>query len=151
MISSQAFCFGSVDMDFNTDAAVKYLDEHKAQGSTGHCARYVRLALQAGGVDTGGFPVFAKDYADHLSLRGFESVDTDHYQPAAGDIVVIQPYKGGSVAGHIAMYTGTEWISDFKQRDMWGGPGYRSAKPSYRIFRFKKKPPDAGIAEVRLP
>ncbi|MDX8922594.1 hypothetical protein SM285_11060, partial [Salmonella enterica] len=24
---------------------------------------------------------------------------------------------------------------DFKQRDMWAGPGYRAARPSYTIYR----------------
>ena len=27
------------------------------------------------------------------------------------------------------------WYSDFRQRDMWGGPGYRSARPAYKIYR----------------
>lgn len=44
-----------------------------------------------------------------------------------GDVVVIQPCDDGNPAGHMAIYDGTTWYSDFRQRDMWGGPGYRSA------------------------
>ncbi|GJK84389.1 hypothetical protein GT695_00415 [Citrobacter amalonaticus] len=29
----------------------------------------------------------------------------------------------------------SEWYSDFRQRDMWAGPGYRAAKPAYIIYR----------------
>lgn len=50
-------------------------------------------------------------------------------------MVVIQPYDGGNPVGHMAIYDGTTWYSDFRQRDMWGGPGYRSAQPTYKIYR----------------
>ena len=35
-------------------------------------------------------------------------------------------YHGKDYHGHIAMFTGGEWISDFIQRDMWGGSAYRN-------------------------
>jgi hypothetical protein len=127
-------------MALNLAAAVKYLDQHKVAGATGHCARYVRLALDSGGLDTGGAPISAKDYGGFLRRKGFASVKLDGYDPIAGDVVVIQPYKGGSPHGHIAMYDGDDWISDFQQTDMWGGPGYRKAQPSYEILRFTKRP-----------
>lgn len=57
------------------------------------------------------------------------------YAPLKGDVVVIQPYAGGSPHGHIALYSGTAWVSDFVLRDMWGGPGYRKAKPKSAIYR----------------
>ena len=58
------------------------------------------------------------------------------YTPKAGDVVVIQPYTGGRTHGHIAMYDGTSWVSDFVQNDMWGGPGYRKNQPSKTIYRM---------------
>lgn len=48
-------------MAFDGAAAVKYLDAHVSEGSTGHCARDVRLALEAGGINTSGSPLSAKD------------------------------------------------------------------------------------------
>ena len=48
---------------------------------------------------------------------------------------MIQPYKGGDPNGHITMYDGEDWLSDFVQRDMWGGPGYRENKPNCIIYR----------------
>ena len=58
------------------------------------------------------------------------------YVPKKGDVAVIQPYPGGDPNGHIAMYDGQSWVSDFKQRDVWGGPGgYRKNKPTCVIYR----------------
>ena len=62
-------------------------------------------------------------------------VASQGYQPQKGDVVVIQSYAGGDPNGHVAMYDGTTWISDFRQRDMWGGPGYREKMPPYVIYR----------------
>ena len=35
--------------------------------------------------------------------------------------------------GHMAMYDGKEWKSDFNQNDMWGG-SIRNENPSYKIY-----------------
>lgn len=51
--------------------------------------------------------------------------------------VVIQPYAGGGPEGHFVMYTGAQWVSDFVQRDMWGGDGYRTKHPSFTAYRPK--------------
>jgi len=122
-------------MPYDVDAAVKHLDDNAEAGSSGKCATYVRQALEAGGLDMSSRPVSAKDYAPYLKLKGFKSVDLKNYQPKKGDVVVIQNYKDGDVNGHIAMYDGAIWVSDFKQRDMWGGPGYRKNTPSYEVLR----------------
>ena len=126
-------------MPFDIDKAVAYLITHKEPGSVRECAKYVRLALVAGGIDTTGAPVPAKNYGPFLMSASFRPVAAElltQWDFAKGDIVVIQPYTGGSVYGHIAMYTGDQWISDFAQRDMWGGPGYRNAKPAHVVFRY---------------
>lgn len=122
-------------MDLDIDAAVKFLDENAKPAPTFHCAAYVRKALEAGGLDMTDRPISAKDYGPYLSRLGFTSVAQEMYLPQAGDVVVIQNYNGGDVHGHIAMYDGRQWVSDFKQQDMWGGPGYRTKKPPYMVYR----------------
>jgi type VI secretion system secreted protein VgrG len=122
-------------MAFNIDEAVKYLDENAEAVPFGKCATYVRKALEAGGLDMSARPISAKDYGPYLKHMMFKSIDLKNYRPAKGDIVVIQNYKGGDIHGHIAMYDGAQWVSDFKQRDMWGGPGYRNYLPSYEVYR----------------
>lgn len=49
--------------------------------------------------------------------------------------MVIQSYTGGSVHGHIQMYNGEEWVSDFVQKDFWPGSGYKKNQPQFNVFR----------------
>jgi RHS repeat-associated protein len=131
---------------FDVDKAVKTLianypwpKDPSAQWGLHQCAKYVRMALEGGGLNTTKDPahkVNAKDYGPLLISRGFTEVSKEGYVPQKGDIAVIQNYKGGSVAGHITMYTGSHWGSDFKQTDMWSGKGFRKYKPAYAIYRF---------------
>lgn len=81
-----------------------------------------------------GIPYHAKDYGPMLRSAGFTAIGT-YEMPREGDVIIIQPYAGGNPSGHMAIYDGAEWYSDFKQRDMWAGPGYRAARPSYTIYR----------------
>jgi hypothetical protein len=39
--------------------------------------------------------------------------------------------------GHIQMYNGTQWISDFKQKGFWPGADYRNVQPNFTILRWK--------------
>lgn len=124
---------GSCGSLFNIDAAVNYLISHAKSSSTGNCAKAVRLALEAGGFSTGGRPTSACDYDTYLANRGFHKVSNSNYIPRKGDIVVHEATVGHP-HGHVAMYSGTQWISDFVQRDMFGGQAYREAK-NYTIWR----------------
>lgn len=120
----------------DVELAVAYLKEHySGSASTGRCARAIRLALEAGGVVLRSHPINAKDYGKTLETSGFVKLKAANYTTKAGDIAVIQPYKGGSTAGHITMYDGAVWRSDFIQNDMWSGPGYRTNKPDHAIYR----------------
>lgn len=136
------------------------LDHNARPHSTGYCARYVLRALQAG-LPSGASPIptvpEAKNFGPTLQTLGFNVLSTNTvagYTPQKGDAVVIQPYTGDpNNYGHVAMYDGTQWVSDFKQRiftlkgpppdinwkrdSFYPGNGYRKAKPppSYVIYR----------------
>jgi len=57
------------------------------------------------------------------------------YMHRAGDVGIVQPIKGHP-HGHMAMFDGKHWISDFVQlHGLYPGPGYRTAKPPYAIYR----------------
>lgn len=116
-------------------AAVARLDGNAQPQSDGLCAHYVRLALAAGGVVISPWPANACDYGPYLIAAGLAQIATAPVDPLAGDVVVLQPYPTGNPSGHIAMYDGTQWVSDFRQRDIWAGPGYRAAQPPLAIFR----------------
>lgn len=124
---------------FNIEAATQYLTEHANNSSVKACAKYVRKALEAGGLDTTGHPVSAADYSTYLPKLGFDLVSDGYgnklpsnYTPKKGDIVVIDRV-GKHKHGHIAMYNGHQWISDFKQK---GFQVYDTIK-DYTIWRHK--------------
>lgn len=116
------------DSKFNVDTFVSTLNKNGLGSSTGYCARYVRMALNAAGVEgTGG--LYAYMYADWLPTKGFHEISTST-SPQAGDIIVnAAKYNGKSKAGHIQGYTGSQWISDFKQN--------KGEMRSARMFRHK--------------
>lgn len=120
---------------FDPDKAASKLKEQAKPASKGVCAKSIKSALRAGGLEVGKGVEAAKDMGPALEKVGFSTVDKSDYAPKKGDVVVIQPYPGGSKDGHIATFDGEKWISDFEQKDMWGGPGYRTNKPPYEIYR----------------
>ena len=65
--------------------------------------------------------------------------DVDHYKFQKGDIAVSVPFKGKKKYhryGHIQMYNGKNWVSDFLQpRPFWPGRDYADMKPKYHIYR----------------
>jgi hypothetical protein len=99
----------------------------------GHCAIYVREDLAAGGYTdlTTNHPASASQYGPYLEHDGFVPVAAG--SPQTGDVAVFQPVPGHD-DGHIQIYDGTNWVSDFKQqnflpntKDYQGG--------SYTIYR----------------
>lgn len=120
----------------NLDIAANHITSQASPQSQGKCARAVRLALSAGGLVLNNYPPVAKLYGPVLLANGFQQISLGCWIPRKGDIIVLQPYPGGNPAGHIALYTGVAWVADFKQTDMWAGPGYRQHKPPYAIYRF---------------
>lgn len=125
-------------MSFDAEKFATYLRRHAAKRSQAHCARSVRLALEAAGVDTSGHPTFAKTYGPVLIRSAFHALKVEtpeRYVFLKGDIVVMEPTKCGNQAGHIAGYDGSSWISDFVQRGFWPGPAYEKEKPAYVVYR----------------
>ena len=129
---------------YNVDNAVNWLNNNAHESwkdAKGQCAAYVRQALEAGGLNTAGHPVPAWQYSTFLPKLGFSPVNNTNYMK--GDIAVMKGYPGatadpktGIPYGHIQMFNGNQWISDFKQRDFWPGGGYRTNQPALQIFRW---------------
>jgi len=139
--------------------AVTHLETNAKHHPDQHpqCAKYVREALNAGGYKVGIPPrrtgeqyAWAKDYSSELTRPdvGFHPVSSSikpadypsldntgrAYTPQKGDVVIINS-TSTSKEGHIAMYNGDKWISDFKQKGFWPGSAYLSEKPGYIIYR----------------
>jgi hypothetical protein len=120
-------------MGWDKHAAATYARQHAGSSSHSRCAEFTRIAINAGG---GGISNtrHAKDYGSVLEAAGFRTIGQGE-NLREGDVVIIQPYTGGNPSGHMAIFDGTNWYSDFRQRDMWAGPGYRSARPAHKIYR----------------
>ena len=115
--------------------AVEHLDKHALAQSAGRCAQFVRQAIEAGGVVLVRH-LSAKDYGPSLTMVGFVAMPPSVVlTPAAGDVGVVQPIPGHP-DGHMAMFDGTLWVSDFKQmHGLYPGPKYRELKPPFTVYR----------------
>jgi len=119
---------------WDVKAAVAHLNQHARAHSTGHCAQFVRQAVEAGGVRLI-HHASAKDYGKSLESAQFKALPGGTDRFLAGDVVVIQPIPGHP-HGHMAMYNSAIWISDFKQmHGLYPGASYRKLKPSYTVYR----------------
>lgn len=133
-IQSLAMPKGRSGMD--VDKAVSYLVDHAEEGSVHKCARYVRLAMMDGGrLKLKSWPVSAKEYGATLKHAGFLALPISSCTPTKGDVCVFQPCKGTSAAGHIQMFTGEDWCSDFIQNGFWPSSHYERGNASYAIYR----------------
>jgi hypothetical protein len=122
-------------MVWSLENALRRLNSHAVGKSTGNCAAYTRQAINAGGIVLARTPS-AKDYGPNLQAVGFEEVSPPPVSYKAGDVVVIQSATGHPT-GHMAMFNGEIWVSDFKQaKGLYPGEAYRKEKPVYRIYRY---------------
>ena len=82
--------------------------------SIGLCAKYVRRALQAAGYSFTPQPS-AYQYANGtLASAGFVKLSNDNYVPQVGDVAVFNR-TAKNIHGHIQIYDGNQWVSDFRQ------------------------------------
>lgn len=104
--------------DWDIDKMVQTLIKNAGTASKGQCAKYVRMAMQAGDLKKKFISGLASAYmyADALPRMGWGAIgNVKSVQAKKGDIVVFPQY-GKSKHGHIAMFTGSQWISDFVQK-----------------------------------
>lgn len=117
---------------YSIDKAVAHIENNALSKSHTCCAWFVMRAMQSGGCPIGIFPAWAYKYV--LPVYGFKAVTESNVIPRKGDIVVFEN-TDKHYWGHIAMYNGSIWISDFKQKKM--NP-YKDSVP-YQLFRCNSK------------
>lgn len=117
---------------------VEHANSKATKETQGICAKRVREAIEAGGGSTKGHPFYAKDYGPLLVSLGFEEVSDVGYLPMFGDVAVFLPPTTSKIqAGHIQIFNGTKWVSDFLQgKDFWPGGGYRTEKVKHWFYRL---------------
>ena len=127
----------SIILSVNIDAAVKHLVANAASSSKGWCAKYVANALEKGGF------VFQRQgsaYMYHtngiMRKMGYNEISKPSYFQK-GDITVTER-NSAHVDGHIAMYSGTQWISDFRQNSEFV---YSRNQPPVHYYRYQSSSP----------
>ncbi len=123
----------NVPYKYDNNAAVDYVTANANGKSKCQCAWYVMKAIHRGGCyPCGIYPAYA--YSDRLISMGFEKVPAANYKPEKGDIVVLTQ-NSKSVFGHIAMYNGSKWVSDYLQKNgLYPNQTYRQ-ESSCKYFR----------------
>lgn len=120
---------------WKAENAVTHLRNHAQAKSLGRCAQYTREAVEAGGVVMSR-RTLAKNYGTSLMEVGFMAYEpTEIIEQLEGDVVIIQNCKDHP-AGHMAMWDGGIWISDFRQRGLYPGADYRREQPSFKFYRY---------------
>jgi hypothetical protein len=120
--------------EYDVDKAITHQDAHAGPKSKGKCAKFVRQAIEAGGIRlrltiTGD----AQDYGPSLIAAGF-SEKAAGGAPAKGDVAII-PAVPGHLSGHMCMYDGHQWVSDFKQtRGVYPAAEFRKVKPTITFY-----------------
>ncbi len=110
----------------------RYLQGITRQTSTQKCARSVRIGLQTAGAKFSSHPVAAADWGSTLQKIGYRKINLSFDNPKKGDIYIIDR-NSSSRYGHIAAYSGSAWVSDYRQRSH---AVYRNAKVKYTYYRL---------------
>ena len=135
-----------MNMSSELEQACNYLINNAQPKPTGMCAKFVRQAIDAGFNDEikAGkrkpveHALEAKIYGSSLEKFGFKKIfcfpedgTLTDYKEEIGDVAIIkyEPH------GHMCMFTKKGWISDFIQRDMYGGK-IRESNPDFDIYRI---------------
>ena len=100
--------------------------------SSQKCAKSIRLALQSAGAKIDKHPVAAADWGNTLMKLGYKKISPEFSKPEKGDIYIIQR-TNQHVYGHIAGFSGSQWVSDFKQRSH---NVYKDAAAKYEYYRL---------------
>jgi len=120
----------------NKSQLSNWMDAHALSRSSHHCAMYCRLGMEAAGLNTADRPRSgdAGDYGPFLLRHGAKTVPQDAYAPQVGDVVVFDK-TDQHPNGHIEMYDGNHWVSDFMQHSF---SPYRDtvSTPPFTIYRL---------------
>lgn len=129
-------CLLSIIVSVDINKAVNYLVSHAQSKSTGWCAKYVANALEYGGFR------FTRQGSAYLYRTngvlvgmGYREIGKQNSY-AKGDITVTDR-NAYHPDGHIAMWSGSQWISDFFQTSEYV---YSKNQPPVYYYRYGSGP-----------
>lgn len=139
--------------DWNFDKVAETVVRNRKEKSKGKCAEHVRMGLVAGDLKGkikkmfGGGLGHAFEYLTNLPKLGFNAVfrgtSLKGFNPMKGDVAVFdrktygqdKPNEGGWVYGHVCVWTGSNWVSDFVQATIYPHNRYAAKGLLFTIFR----------------
>ena len=116
----------------NIEKFTSYLQGITRRTSTQKCARSIRVGLQSSGAKIVNHPVAAADWGSTLKQLGYKKINQSFDRPKKGDIYIIDRTAKHRY-GHIAAYSGSAWVSDFKQNSH---AIYRTKNLTYSYYRL---------------
>lgn len=131
-------------MNFNLQGALAAASDPNLckQSSQHRCAFAVRSFLERGGLDTTGRPGLAKQYTNFLPKIGYQLIGSVNNRASQeqftasgaqpGDIAVYIKPGHPEQPGHICLWDGRNWCSDFRQK----GLNVYSADTVAYIYRY---------------
>lgn len=102
------------------------------QTSSKKCAKSIRVALESAGAQIKSHPVAASDWGNTLTKIGYRQINPKFDAPKQGDIYIIRRTSKHTY-GHIAGFTGTQWVSDFRQKSY---DVYKESGLTYQYYRM---------------
>lgn len=123
---------------WDLDAAIARLQNRAKKHPGKECGVYVREAIEAGGIRMNRALNSTEDgsafgFGPILRDTGFRTVAPGE-KPQKGDVVVFQATEGHKY-GHVAMFDGKQWISDYKQNSIYAASIYQDNHVPYVIYR----------------
>lgn len=107
----------------------------KSPTVSGHnCGKAVHLYIEALGLPTNGRPTYGGDYGPWLQKTGWNKISPQS-QFQIGDICVTKG-QGSNKEGHISMYNGRNWVSDFIQSSPLVYPWAKEGTNTF-FYRYK--------------
>ena len=123
---------------WDLDAAIAHLQNAAHEDPGKKCGVYVREAIEAGGIRMNKALNPTKEgsafgFGPILRDTGFRTMAPGE-KLQKGDVVVFQATKGHK-HGHVAMFDGRQWISDYKQNSIYAASIYEDNRVPYVIYR----------------
>lgn len=128
------FCLFTLIFSVDIEAAVEHLTNNAQALSTGNCSHYVANALEAGNFTFTRQPYAYQYWSNNILINiGYYEIERQNSYEI-GDITVTEN-NSDHLYGHIAMWNGTKWISDFVQNSEYV---YKENQPPIHYFRYNE-------------
>lgn len=126
---------GGGDISDRAKAAAKHITSGALPKSAGYCAKYTANALTKAGYKFTRQPsAFMYTTKGTMESMGFTPIAKGYdVNPLPGDVMVLPAHGGkggGGIHGHIQMWNGSNWVSDFVQRSIMPNQQYAKVVPT---------------------